>query len=141
MSGLVRGLIESAFKKWWPDFRREVQEAVGSSGDKKEQPKIRTDRDLLEELLETTRSIAQHASQSKEENTARVIGAGVTKSEESDLERIKAGLEKRRRRLLIAALAGAKTVRLDGDTLSVEFSPEQRHSRDTLAKADNLNVL
>ena len=57
------------------------------------------------------------------------------------IDRIKSELEKKKRRLLIAALDAACRVELEGDELSVEFLPEARHSRDTLAKADNAKAL
>jgi len=57
------------------------------------------------------------------------------------IDQIKSELEKKKRRLLIAALDAAGRVELEGDELSVEFLPEARHSRDTLAKADNAKAL
>ncbi|HSP62708.1 MAG TPA: DNA polymerase III subunit gamma/tau [Pyrinomonadaceae bacterium] len=54
---------------------------------------------------------------------------------------IKSELERKKRRLLIAALDAAGHVELEGDVLSIEFVPEARHSRDTLAKADNAKAL
>src|SRR5713226_1892359 len=57
------------------------------------------------------------------------------------IDQIKSELEKRKRRLLIAALDAAGRVELEGDELSIEFMPEARHSRDTLAKADNARAL
>jgi len=57
------------------------------------------------------------------------------------IDQIKSELEKRKRRLLIAALDAACRVELEGDELSIEFMPEARHSRDTLAKADNAKAL
>src|SRR5205823_14609872 len=47
------------------------------------------------------------------------------------LDQIKSELEKKKRRLLIAALDAACRVELEGDELSIEFMPEARHSRDT----------
>jgi DNA polymerase-3 subunit gamma/tau len=57
------------------------------------------------------------------------------------IDKIKFELEKKKRRLLIAALDAACRVELEGDELSIEFMPEARHSRDTLAKADNAKAL
>jgi DNA polymerase-3 subunit gamma/tau len=57
------------------------------------------------------------------------------------IDKIKSELEKKKRRLLIAALDAAGRVELEGDELSIEFLPEARHSRDTLAKADNAKAL
>jgi DNA polymerase-3 subunit gamma/tau len=57
------------------------------------------------------------------------------------VDQIKSELEKKKRRLLIAALDGASRAELEGDELLIEFTPEARHSRDTLAKAENAKAL
>jgi hypothetical protein len=54
---------------------------------------------------------------------------------------IKSRLEHKRRRLLIAAIDAALRSELEGDELVVEFAPEARHYRDTMARADNANAL
>ena len=59
----------------------------------------------------------------------------------SDFDRVKAALETRRKMFLVTALEGARHARLDGDEMYVEFAPETRHLRDTLAKSDNVNIL
>ena len=57
------------------------------------------------------------------------------------IDQIKAALEKKKRRMLIAALDASSRVELEGDELLIEFTPEAKHSRDTLAKADNAKAL
>ena len=57
------------------------------------------------------------------------------------VDQIKAALEKKKRRMLIAALDAAARVELEGDELLIEFTPEAKHSRDTLAKAENAKAL
>jgi len=57
------------------------------------------------------------------------------------IDQIKAALEKKKRRMLIAAVEAASRVELDGDDLLIEFPPEAKHSRDTLAKAENAKAL
>jgi DNA polymerase III subunit gamma/tau len=57
------------------------------------------------------------------------------------LDQIKRELVKKRRRLLIAALDGAARVELEGDELVVEFTPDAKHFRDQLAKADSASAL
>jgi DNA polymerase-3 subunit gamma/tau len=57
------------------------------------------------------------------------------------IDQIKSALEKKKRRLLVAALDDANRAELEGDELLIEFAPEARHSRDTLAKADNAKAL
>ena len=57
------------------------------------------------------------------------------------IDQIKSELEKKKRRMLIAALDGASRAELEGDELLIEFTPEARQARDTLAKADNAKSL
>src|SRR5215471_12889150 len=52
-----------------------------------------------------------------------------------------AELEKKKRKLLAAAIGAAARVELDGDELTIEFSRDAKHSRDTLAKPDNAKML
>ena len=47
----------------------------------------------------------------------------------------------KRRRLLIAAIEAALRADLEADELVMEFSPEAKHYRDTLARADNSKAL
>ncbi len=62
-------------------------------------------------------------------------------SADSLREQIKSALEQKKRRLLIAAVDGALRIELDGDELLVEFAPDEKHFRDTLAKADSARLL
>jgi DNA polymerase-3 subunit gamma/tau len=62
-------------------------------------------------------------------------------ADESICGQVKAKLEQKRRRLLIAAIDGSLRAELQGDEFIVEFSPEAKHYRDTLARADNLKAL
>ena len=57
------------------------------------------------------------------------------------VEQIKAELEKRKKKLLNAAIEAASRIELEGDELVIEFSGDAKHSRDTLAKADNAKIL
>jgi DNA polymerase III subunit gamma/tau len=57
------------------------------------------------------------------------------------VDQIKSALEKKKRRMLTAAVEAAFRVELAGDELLIEFTPEARHARDTLAKADNAKAL
>jgi DNA polymerase-3 subunit gamma/tau len=62
-------------------------------------------------------------------------------TERSEIEQIRAALEGRRKRLLVTALEGACSARLEGVELCLEFATEARHLRDTLAKSDNVKIL
>jgi DNA polymerase-3 subunit gamma/tau len=57
------------------------------------------------------------------------------------IDQIKAALEKKKRRMLIAALDAASRAELEGDELLIEFTPEARQARDTLEKPDNVKAL
>jgi len=59
----------------------------------------------------------------------------------SEIEQIKAALEKRRKMFLVMAVEGARNATLEGNELCLEFAPETRHFRDTLAKSDNVKIL
>ena len=61
--------------------------------------------------------------------------------DESEVGRIKAALEKRRRMFLVTAIEGARSAALEGNELCLEFAPADRHLRDTLAKSDNMKIL
>jgi len=56
-------------------------------------------------------------------------------------DQIKTELEKKKKKLLAAALGAAARIDLEGDDLTIEFSPDARHSRDTMAKPDNVKIL
>jgi DNA polymerase-3 subunit gamma/tau len=59
----------------------------------------------------------------------------------SEIEQIKAALEKRRKMFLVTALEGARHASLEGNELCLEFAPDARHLRDTLAKSENVKIL
>ena len=61
--------------------------------------------------------------------------------ESSDIERLKTALEKRRKKFLVIALEGARVARIEGDELYVEFAPDAKHLRDTLAKSEDVKVI
>jgi DNA polymerase-3 subunit gamma/tau len=59
----------------------------------------------------------------------------------SEVGLIKAALEKRRKMFLVTLLEGAGSANVVGNELCLEFAPEARHLRDTLAKSENVKVL
>ncbi|MFZ0063501.1 MAG: DNA polymerase III subunit gamma/tau [Pyrinomonadaceae bacterium] len=61
--------------------------------------------------------------------------------DDSEIERIKAALETRRKMFLVTALEGARSAAIENGELYVEFAPETRHLRDSLAKSDNVKIL
>ncbi|HEY5839760.1 MAG TPA: hypothetical protein VIT19_12045, partial [Pyrinomonadaceae bacterium] len=56
-------------------------------------------------------------------------------------DNVKAKLKQKRRPLLVAALDGAVRAELEGDEFLVEFTQENKHYRNTLARADNAKAL
>jgi DNA polymerase-3 subunit gamma/tau len=62
-------------------------------------------------------------------------------AEASEIDLIKLALEKRRKRFLVIAMEGARVARIEGDELYVEFAPDAKHLRDTLAKSDDVKVI
>jgi hypothetical protein len=42
---------------------------------------------------------------------------------------------------LVTAIEGARHTSIEGNDLCVEFAPDARHLRDTLAKTDNVKIL
>jgi DNA polymerase-3 subunit gamma/tau len=58
-------------------------------------------------------------------------------AELSTLERVKAVLRSQRKMLLVTALEAAQATIFDDRELCIEFTPDTRHLRDTLSKADN----
>ncbi len=59
----------------------------------------------------------------------------------STIEKIKTTLEKRRRMFLATALDAAHKAVIEGNELCVEFAPEAKHLRDTLAKPESVKFL
>jgi DNA polymerase-3 subunit gamma/tau len=59
----------------------------------------------------------------------------------SEIGQIKAALEKRRKMFLVTALEGARQAVIESAELCIEFAPEARFLRDTLAKPDNVKIL
>jgi DNA polymerase-3 subunit gamma/tau len=59
----------------------------------------------------------------------------------SFVERVKAALEDRRRMFLVTSLDGARRVAVEDEELCIEFAPEMKHLRDTLAKPESVKIL
>lgn len=59
----------------------------------------------------------------------------------SDVDRIKSSLESKRKMFLVTVIEAASAVTIADNELCIEFQPDSRHLRDTLAKSDNINVL
>jgi DNA polymerase-3 subunit gamma/tau len=90
---------------------------------------------------QTSRSSTPAKSAANEASAA--TDATVTRSgaDGSFCGQVKAKLEQKRRKLMIAALESASRAELEGDEFVVEFLPEARHYRDTLSRSDNAKAL
>lgn len=86
----------------------------------------------------STKAVEAPSAEAVTPEAAPVTSAG---NAGSFLEQIKSKLEQKRRRLLIAAIEGALRADLEADELVIEFSPEAKHYRDTLARSDNSKAL
>jgi DNA polymerase-3 subunit gamma/tau len=62
-------------------------------------------------------------------------------SDATPVDRIKAVLEKQRKMFLVTVLDSAQLMTLADGEFYVEFSPEARHFRDTLARLENIKLL
>lgn len=71
---------------------------------------------------------------------AKSVAAPVP-SQTSPFEKIKTLLEKQRKMLLVTALEAALSTSLENAELFIEFAPESRHFRETLAKAENARFI
>ena len=60
---------------------------------------------------------------------------------DSEIERIKAALEQRRKMFLVTAIEGARLARVEDSELYIEFAPADKHLRDSLAKSDNVKII
>lgn len=77
----------------------------------------------------------------REEPTAAEVFSMSASADASEIDRIKTALEGRRKMFLVTALDGATKAIIEADELFIEFAPEARFMRDTLAKPDNVTIL
>ena len=90
----------------------------------------------------TKTALTSDASRAASERSEIETGSAQPASEPmSEIEQIKAALGGRRKMLLVTALDAARNTGLDGGELCLEFAPDTRNFRDTLAKSDNVKIL
>jgi len=82
-----------------------------------------------------------NASMETEGPSESISNEAAMTSPGSLIDQIKAALEKKKRRMLIAALDAASRVEAEGNEVLIEFTSDARHSRETLAKSDNAKAL
>src|SRR5262249_28028252 len=74
--------------------------------------------------------------------SSETVAAPTSTSKPTDeVSRIKSALEARRKMFLVTVLDAARAISLQQNELCIEFLPEARHFRDTLARADNVKIL
>jgi hypothetical protein len=90
-------------------------------------------------------SRTEAAAPAESANSVDVVDANksatAATSNESFCSQVKSRLEQKRRRLMIAALESSLRADLEGDEFVVEFTPDTKHYRDTLARGDNSKTL
>jgi arsenate reductase-like glutaredoxin family protein len=125
--------LDKIFSKWWPDleqFLREVTSTLDQTDTRKNQ---RSERELIEEVLQHVRAIARALPNSMSQKSVY--------TPRSFAGKIRRGLEDRGKPLLAAALEGAQKVTLEGDELHVEFTPAAKHLCDALRKPESMRIL
>lgn len=143
MSDLVARIaeLESALRTGRPPAERsspQTAPASGSSSSGSRQTTRSSSRTATASEIRTASGSERPAAQAVDNK----IGTALAPATGAPLvDQIKAELEKRKKKLLIAAIDAAARVELEGDELLMEFSSDAKHSRDTLAKSDNAKVL
>ncbi|HKY26922.1 MAG TPA: DNA polymerase III subunit gamma/tau, partial [Pyrinomonadaceae bacterium] len=85
--------------------------------------------------IQSTPSVSSAASTATAARPALAVEMEPARVESRpEIERLKAGLESRRKMFLVTALEGARQATLSEGELYIEFAPDARHLRDTLAK-------
>jgi DNA polymerase-3 subunit gamma/tau len=133
LSDLVERIreLEAALRTGKPPTNRPAPQTAPAAGDSGKG----SARAASGGSVATSAAVGNH-----EETVSPSVGVSIPGSG-STIDQIKSSLEKKKRRLLIAAIDGAVRAELEGDELSLEFIPEARHYRDTLARADNAKAL
>jgi DNA polymerase III gamma/tau subunit len=112
--------------------------AAGSFTGAATKPALETELRTASLEVATDRAVAGPAAKSE---SVAYVAANEPSADSSDIGRIKTLLEKRRKMFFVTALEGAREVSIRGNELYVEFAPEAKHLRDTLAKSDNIKIL
>jgi DNA polymerase-3 subunit gamma/tau len=139
--------LENALRSGQPPAERKTPQSNPESGSSRSGARTKAASGSSTGSYGTARNsepVVEHSSDAPAESKD---ASGPTPNEPPDAtsgsiaDQIKLALERKKRRLLIAALAAASRVELEGDDLLIEFAPEARQARDTLAKADNAKAL
>lgn len=136
-SPIAEPQLEKSFNKWWPDlevfFNEEIKETQGEI-----MKEVKRDpQELLEEILQLTRTIARSVPKSRP--SFELLASKIPPM--SVIEFIKSKLEDRRKPFLAIALEGARKASIEGDELYVEYAPEAEHLRNSLMKPESIKLL
>ncbi|HSE19564.1 MAG TPA: DNA polymerase III subunit gamma/tau [Pyrinomonadaceae bacterium] len=85
----------------------------------------------------STFTAAAAVSPALERPVEETLEAAAPPAELTTIERVMAALKSQRKMLLVTALEAAQATSFDESEMCIEFTPETRHLRDTLSKADN----
>lgn len=143
-SHFTETLIERTFRKWWPDLQKEVTSIVESIKPNEKKTQLRQDREILEEVLQTNRTLIQLISSSTNlviPPAANVEAQFTTSDAGTILTRIKAELEKRRKMMIVTALDKAKNAYIDGALLYIEFEASDARIKQELEQPLKFDVL
>ena len=124
-----------------PAERQSPQAAPAASGNRASSPSTAAARSAGAGSSATANAGEYVNESARDEVTAPQPAEQVTAAAGSLSDQIKTELERRKRKLLAAAISAAARIDLEGDELTIEFSPAARHSRDTMAKPDNVKIL
>jgi DNA polymerase-3 subunit gamma/tau len=97
-------------------------------------PALETDAKASSEIRNETARESVAAS-------ADFYSAGSLADGGSEIDQIKSALEKRRKMFLVTAIEGARKASVENNELCLEFAPDARHLRDSLAKSENVKIL
>ena len=87
----------------------------------------------------TAPAFESHAVEKAELSTVETPGPLPVNA--STAEKIKAALEQQRKMFLVTVLEAARSISIEDGELFIEFAPDARHFRDTLARPENIKLL
>jgi DNA polymerase-3 subunit gamma/tau len=134
--------LENALRTGQPLAERKSPQSAPESGPTRAPARSAAARSVPEAAQQAAPQAAQQAAPAAPAEQSSPTEPEMAKpGPGSTADQIKAVLEKKKRRMLIAALEAASRVELDGEELVIEFTSAAKQSRDTLAKAENAKVL
>ena len=136
--------LETALREGKPPAEKKTPQASPESAPGKAPARAASAGPSKSASVYGTASGSERVVEQPNEGSAETKGSSDSISSEpsgSMVDQIKSLLEKKKRRMLVAALDDAVRVEVEGDDLLIEFAPEARQARDTLAKSDNAKAL